>query len=132
MIAFSPICEADSPKPSVDGCSGQRAITSLKKDVARKLGDIDILATRRDWLVAVQVKVRATHADALQAVTWWQRRRIERALKWYLRTNPRRAKAGIRFDVFTVALWRLPSHIENAWRHNEKRLIASCLGEFEC
>ncbi|MDA1310623.1 MAG: hypothetical protein O2985_13600 [Proteobacteria bacterium] len=52
-------------------------------------------------------------------MTWRQRRRIERALEWYLRANPRRAEAGIRFDVFTVAPWRLPSHIENAWRHNE-------------
>jgi len=48
MIAFSLICKTDSPRPSVNGCSGQRATTSLKKDVARKLGDIDILAARRD------------------------------------------------------------------------------------
>jgi len=29
-----------------------------------------------------------------------------------------RAEARNRFSVFMVAPWRLPSHIENVWRHN--------------
>ena len=84
-----------------------------------KVGEIDILATRGGWLVVVEVKVRATHAAAVNAVTWRQRRRIERALEWYHRGNPGHGERGIRFDVFAVAPWRLPSHIENAWRRNE-------------
>lgn len=84
-----------------------------------KVGEIDILATRGGRLVAVEVKVRATRAAAREAVTWHQRRRIERALEWYLRGNPGRANTGIRFDVFAVAPWRLPSHIKDAWRGNE-------------
>jgi len=41
----------------------------LEKGYCTKVEEIDLLATRRGWLVAVEVKVRATHADALQAAT---------------------------------------------------------------
>ncbi|MDG2285987.1 MAG: YraN family protein [Alphaproteobacteria bacterium] len=91
----------------------------LESGYRTKVGEIDVIAARGGRLVAVEVKVRATHAGGLEAVTWRQRRRIERALEWYLRSNPNRGATGIRFDVFTVAPWRLPSHIENAWRSNE-------------
>ena len=84
-----------------------------------RAGEIDILATRGGRLVAIEVKVRATRAAAMEAVTWRQRRRIERALEWYRRGNPQHGETGIRFDVFAVAPWRLPSHIENAWRSDE-------------
>jgi putative endonuclease len=84
-----------------------------------KVGEIDILATRGGRLVAVEVKVRATHDAAIEAVGWRQRRRIERALEWYLRGNPGAGPAGVRFDIFAVAPRRFPTHIENAWRGNE-------------
>ena len=84
-----------------------------------KAGEIDILAARGGWLVAVEVKVRATRAAAIEAVTWHQRRRIEKAMERYLRGNPTHGTSGIRFDVFAVAPWRFPSHIKNAWQGNE-------------
>lgn len=91
----------------------------LESGYRTKVGEIDILASRRGWLVAVEVKVRADPAAALEAVTWRQRRRIERAVEWYLRGHPRHDGKGIRFDIFAVAPWHLPIHIENAWRQND-------------
>ncbi len=83
------------------------------------VGEIDVLARRGGRLVAVEVKVRADRAAALEAVAPRQRRRIERALQWYLGSDPRAAPAGVRFDIFAVAPWRLPAHIEDAWRLGE-------------
>jgi putative endonuclease len=91
----------------------------LETGYRTKVGEIDILATRGDLLVAVEVKVRATRAAAIEAVTWRQRRRIEKALEWYLRRNPGRGDTGIRFDVIAMTPWRLPSHIKNAWQGNQ-------------
>ncbi len=84
-----------------------------------RVGEIDVLATRGGRLVAVEVKTRATRAAAIESIGWRQRRRIERALLWYMRANPQHGTNGVRFDVFVVAPWRLPSHIENAWQGNE-------------
>lgn len=84
-----------------------------------RVGEIDVLATRAGQLVAIEVKARADRATAIESITWRQRRRIEDALQWYLRGNPEQGGNGIRFDVFLVAPWRPPSHIENAWRANE-------------
>jgi putative endonuclease len=84
-----------------------------------RAGEIDVLAARGGWLVAVEVKARADRGTAIESITWRQRRRIERALQWYLRGHPEQGVNGIRFDVFLVAPWRIPAHIENAWRVNE-------------
>jgi len=84
-----------------------------------RAGEIDVLAARAGRLVAIEVKARADHRAAIESITWRQRRRIERALQWYQRGHPEQGNNGIRFDVFLVAPWRLPRHIENAWRVNE-------------
>jgi putative endonuclease len=91
----------------------------LEVDYRTRVGEIDVLAIRGGQLVAVEVKARANRRAAIESITWRQRRRIERALQWYLRGHPEQGENGIRFDVFLVAPWRLPSHIENAWRVNE-------------
>lgn len=96
-----------------------KGYTILETGYRTRVGEIDILATRGGQLVAVEVKNRADRTTAIEAVTWRQRRRIERALEWYLRGHPNQGANGVRFDVFLVAPWRFPSQIENAWRANE-------------
>jgi len=91
----------------------------LETGYRTKVGEIDVLAVRGGRLIAVEVKIRRNLADAREAVTWSQRRRIERAVDWFLRARPDAAPNGIRFDVFAVAPWRLPSHIEDAWRQDD-------------
>lgn len=79
------------------------------------VGEIDILAERHRVLAIVEVKARPTLAEALDAVSIKQRRRLQRAALNFQRGNPRLAGHALRFDLFAVARWRIPLHIQNAW-----------------
>jgi putative endonuclease len=79
-------------------------------------GEIDILARRGGVLAAIEVKARATRAQASEAISFRQRRRIARALDHFLRTRPDLAGLDLRFDVMLVAPRGLPHHQPDAWR----------------
>lgn len=89
----------------------------LARDLRTPVGEIDIVARRRQVLAIVEVKTRPTLEDAAAAVRTEQRRRIERATGYLLTTVPNVRDADIRFDVMLVVPWRLPVHIMNAWGH---------------
>ena len=78
-------------------------------------GEIDIVARKGAVCVFVEVKARDRHESAAEAVTPWQRLRIARAAEAFMAAHPG-AGPEIRFDVMTVASWRLPRHIVDAWR----------------
>lgn len=79
-------------------------------------GEIDIVAKRGTTLVFAEVKARATVAQALEAVTIQQRRRIERAAAAFI--AGRGGAEHARFDVIAVVPGRLPRHLPDAWRPN--------------
>lgn len=78
-------------------------------------GEIDIVAQRRSTVVFVEIKLRATLAEALESLGPRQRRRIESAAASYLAASPRPSHLDARFDVILLVPWRLPVHIANAW-----------------
>jgi putative endonuclease len=78
-------------------------------------GEIDLLATRRGVLVAVEVKARASLEAALEAVTPAQRQRLRRALRAFVARRPRYARAELRLDLLALAPGRFPRHIRDAW-----------------
>jgi len=78
-------------------------------------GEIDIVAKRGHTLAFVEVKARATSAQALEALSHQQRDRIQRAAVIYMSDHPRFAKFNMRFDLIAVAPWQIPNHIQNAW-----------------
>lgn len=88
--------------------------------VARRLrtpvGEIDIVARRRDVLAVVEVKTRRDQSAAIRSVTRRQRRRLERAAQWLAAGRPDLATLKIRFDLMVVAPWRAPRHLIDAWR----------------
>jgi putative endonuclease len=86
-----------------------------------RVGEIDILAERGRVLAIIEVKARPTEAAALEAVSISQRRRLERAALWVQRGNNRLANHCLRFDLFAVAHWRIPRHIQNAWTVDPNR-----------
>ena len=86
------------------------------------VGEIDLLARRGRSLVFVEVKRRASRADALAAITPHQQRRIARAALWYMSRTPALADHDLRFDVIALAPGRLPVHVKNAWTLNEVRM----------
>jgi len=79
------------------------------------VGEIDIVARRRNLLVFVEVKARDREDDAAEAVTPRQQQRLIAAAEAWLSRNPDDVTRHIRFDVILVAPKRLPKHLMNAF-----------------
>jgi putative endonuclease len=79
------------------------------------LGEIDIVARRRQLLVFVEVKARARLDDAAWSVTARQRLRIVAAAEAWLAAYPDDGVRDIRFDAMLVAPGRPPRHIPAAF-----------------
>lgn len=79
------------------------------------VGEVDIVARRRNTLVFVEVKARAKLDDAAEAVTDRGKRRTVAAAETWLAQNPDDVLRDIRFDAVLVAPRRLPRHIEAAF-----------------
>jgi putative endonuclease len=79
------------------------------------VGEIDIVARRRDVLVFAEVKARATLDDAAEAVTERNQRRIVAAAETWLSAHPDDVNCNIRFDAVLVAPGRIPRHIQAAF-----------------
>ena len=75
------------------------------------VGEVDIIARRRQVLVFVEVKARARLDDAAESVTERQQRRIAAAASAWLAEHPDDMNSDIRFDAMLVAPGRLPRHI---------------------
>jgi putative endonuclease len=87
----------------------------LARDYRVPMGEIDIIARRGNTVTAIEVKARPTLAEAIEAVSPRQRRRVERAFQHFLAAHPDLARCYLRFDVMLVTPRRLPHHLANAW-----------------
>jgi putative endonuclease len=87
----------------------------LERDLRCPVGEIDLIARRGNTLAIVEVKARADMAEAAEAISGRQRRRILAALGWYLQRRPEFAEARIRFDAVLIAPNRLPQHLAGCW-----------------
>jgi putative endonuclease len=79
------------------------------------VGEIDLVAGRGRVIAFVEVKSRATLADAAEAVTAAGRRRIARAAAAWLAAHPSAAGRDLRFDVIVAAPRRLPRHLRGVF-----------------
>ncbi|MGB8901431.1 MAG: YraN family protein [Methylocella sp.] len=73
-------------------------------------GEIDIVARHGDTVAFVEVKVRPTLDEARTAIDFVKRRRISRAAKTWLASNPWAAPLTWRGDAVYIAPWRWPRH----------------------
>lgn len=73
-------------------------------------GEIDIVARRGDTIAFVEVKVRASLAEAAMAIDFVKRRRISQAARVWLGANPWAAPLTWRGDAIYVVPWRWPHH----------------------
>lgn len=87
----------------------------LKRRLATPLGEVDLIAQRRDSLVFVEVKYRQSLDQAIYAVTPHQQKRIERGAAYFLKRFPISPRTEIRFDVICLYGFKI-KHIEHAWR----------------
>lgn len=81
-------------------------------------GEVDLVARKGPLLVFIEVKRRAAVDDALFAVTYRNRRRMEQAVKSWLARHPRLAQSDIRFDIAAVAGWKVKIAAA-AWREGQ-------------
>ncbi len=78
------------------------------------VGEIDIIALKKDTLIAIEVKSRSTQTAALESITNRQCQRIERTLEWFMVKNTKHAGHQLRFDIMLVSQWQI-YHLKNAW-----------------
>lgn len=76
-------------------------------------GEVDLLARRGRVLAVVEVKRRATLAEALEAVGPAQQARLA-AVAARLAAQPVHAGLSVRLDIVALAPGRLPRHIADA------------------
>ena len=78
------------------------------------VGEVDLVARRGRTLVFIEVKARATDAEAGLALDEWRLRRVARAAE---ALAPRYARDGddIRIDALFIGPRRWPRHLQNVW-----------------
>jgi putative endonuclease len=79
-------------------------------------GEVDLIVRRGSVLAAIEVKARGNLAEAAEAVSARQRRRVARALDHFVAMRPGLASLSRRYDVMLVIPRRLPRHLADAWR----------------
>ncbi len=85
-----------------------RGAEILAQRYKTKFGEVDIIALDKDqaggfMLAFVEVKVRETYADGVEAVHYRARRRIEKAALHFMSENEHYAGYGMRFDVIVLS-----------------------------
>jgi putative endonuclease len=85
----------------------------LGRRVKTRAGEIDIIAVRGKRLAFVEVKRRASFADAEAAITFKQAARIRRAVDHWLAHHPRYHGHEQHFDAIFLVPGRWPRHIRD-------------------
>lgn len=78
-------------------------------------GEIDIVARKGDLIAFVEVKARASHGEAVDAVGRDSQRRIADAAGVWIAGRRDRDRLSWRFDIVAVTPWRWPHHFEDAF-----------------
>jgi putative endonuclease len=78
-----------------------------------RLGEVDIIARKRDVVAMVEVKARATLIEAMDAVDYSTMRRIEAAGDLWLAKQRDHARLNIRYDLIAILPRKLPVHVES-------------------
>jgi putative endonuclease len=91
-----------------------RGYRILQRRCRTPYGEIDLIAVRGRRLAFVEVKRRATRAEAEAALTQYQARRIARAADFWTSRNPRYRDHDRGLDAILVLPRRLPVHLPDA------------------
>ena len=80
-----------------------------------KLGEIDIIARKRDLAIFVEVKARRDEMGAIDAVSYAAQKRIRDASDLWLSRQPDYSRVSQRYDIVAVTPGRLPRHFPDAF-----------------
>ncbi|CAA2143522.1 YraN family protein [Hyphomicrobium sp. ghe19] len=78
------------------------------------VGEIDLIAIRKNRVAFIEVKRRPNVADAEDAITLTMRRRVRRAADLWLARNPQYQAHDVGFDLVFVVPWRFPIIMRDA------------------
>ncbi len=92
-----------------------RGYRILKMRYKTPVGEVDLVAVKKDMLVMVEVKARTRLNDALEAVNTRAQIRIEKAARYFLTLNPEYAQHAVRFDLIAFGRRFSFKHLDNAW-----------------
>ncbi|PIT71154.1 hypothetical protein CEV08_00890 [Bartonella tribocorum] len=84
-----------------------------------KCGEIDLIARRGNLVLIVEVKARSTLAEAMEAVSRMNERRIEAAADIWLARQKDYALLSVRFDLIAILPWCWPKHIPAFFTSNQ-------------
>ncbi len=93
-----------------------RGFRLLAQRYKTALGEIDLVMRRGKLVVFVEVKARASRAEALHALQPKQCERLSRAAAVFLRDHPIHNDCAMRFDLIGILPWRWPVRVVDAWR----------------
>jgi putative endonuclease len=88
----------------------------LDQRVRTAAGEIDLIAERDGLLAFIEVKARASLADAAYSLGRRQRQRLMAAAEIWLAGHPAHGAAGIRFDVLLLDAEGRMRRITDAFR----------------
>jgi putative endonuclease len=80
-----------------------------------RAGEIDLVARKRDLVVFVEVKARASQGAALDAVSYEAQRRIRTASEIWLSRRRDAHLLSFRYDVVVIVPGRFPRHFRDAF-----------------
>ena len=79
------------------------------------VGEIDIVARKRDLVAFVEVKARRDLAAGVDAVSYPAQRRIAAAGELFISRQRDSARLSWRCAIVVVSPWRWPVHLEDAF-----------------
>ena len=79
------------------------------------VGEIDLVARKKDLILFVEVKARVTETIALESVTRTAQQRIEAAANWWISQQDDAGNLNWRFDVIAVVPKKWPIHFKDVW-----------------
>lgn len=93
-------------------CKGYRIVALRHRT---KLGEIDIIARKRDLVIFVEVKARRSENAAVDAVSYMAQKRIRAASDLWLARQRHGAGLSQRYDIIAIRPGRLPRHFQDAF-----------------
>lgn len=80
-----------------------------------RLGEIDLIARKRDVIAIIEVKARHSGLSAVDAVGFRSQQRIRAAADLWLARRNDAGRFSLRFDIVAVLPRRLPQHFIDAF-----------------
>ncbi len=80
-----------------------------------KVGEIDIIARKKDIVAFIEVKARASETGAVDAVSYTSQHRIRAAADVWLSRRKDASALSHRFDIVAVLPRRMPKHFIDAF-----------------